>query len=57
MDKIYNTSTKWRVYASWGVMTLPKIQCIGCTIFSAKNSFLIPVTGNETGNGEGTSHI
>jgi hypothetical protein len=28
LDKDYNTSTKWREYASWGVMTLPKKQCI-----------------------------
>jgi hypothetical protein len=28
LDKDYNTSTKWRVYASWGVMTLLKIQCM-----------------------------
>ena len=29
----------------------------GCTIFSAKDSFLIPATANETNNEEGVSHI
>ncbi len=38
MDKDYNTSTKWRVYASWVVMTLPKIQCIDAQ-FSVQNNY------------------
>ncbi len=29
----------------------------GCTISSAKDSFLIPATGNEISNEEGVSHI
>jgi len=38
MDKDYNTSTKWRVSASWVVMTLPKIQCIDAQ-FSVQNYY------------------
>lgn len=50
-------TTKWYVYASWGVNDIAQNAVHKCTIFSAKDSFLIPATGNEISNTEGVSHI